>query len=383
MPDENAPMSISHAPGDGAGVPYRSRQRRRAGVVLLTLGPFAAAVVGGYFYVAGGRFASTENAYVKTDRAAISAEIAGQIARVLVRENERVAKDQPLFELATEPFQIALESAEAQMAKVKRELDVLKESYRLKQQELKMASANLDFAEQTFRRNSELMQRSVLPRSKFDESEHAVTMARQQTEVLKQDLARLLASLGGDVNLPLDRQPAYREARAQRDRAAYDLKRTVVHAPLAGIAARVPERGESVRAGTPVMTVVASDRAWIEANFKETDLSHVEVGQLATIAVDTYGGRRWTGVVESIAQTTGSEFALLPPQNASGNWVKVVQRIPVRIAIQTQPNDPPLRAGMSAEVTIDTGYQRPVPGALAGLINWLREGIDGPAPRRP
>ena len=374
-------MTENNGSSAGGGGTFRSRQRRHAGVVLLTLGPVAGAIVGVYLYLSGGRFASTDNAYVKADKAAVSSEISGPIAEVRVRENAHVVKGQVLFVVVPEPFQIALDRAEAQLAKVRRELDVLKESYRLKQQELKLATANLEFAEQTFRRNSELMQRNVLPRMKFDEIEHAVIVARQQAEVLKQDLVRLLATLGGDVDLALDRQPAYREARAVRDQAALDLRRTVIEAPLTGIASRVPERGELVRVGAPAMAIVAVDRVWVEANFKETDLTHVRVGQLATIEIDTFPDRTWTGVVESISQTTGAEFALLPPQNSSGNWVKVVQRIPVRIAVSTQPNDPAFRAGMSAHVAIDTGYQRPIPNSVAGLLSLMRDGIEAPGKR--
>jgi len=184
-------------------------------------------------------------------------------------------------------------------------------------------------------------------------------------------MSRILASLGGAADTPAERDPRYLEAKAECDRAALDLRDTVVVAPIAGIAGRVPEPGDYAASGAAVMNIVSGKDVWIEANFKETDLTHVWPGQPVTARIDTYPDRVWSAVVDSISQTTGAVFALLPPQNATGNWVKVVQRIPVRIEIETLAGDPPLRAGMSVLVKIDTGHKRPLPNFVHTVLSWL------------
>ncbi len=178
-------------------------------------------------------------------------------------------------------------------------------------------------------------------------------------------LDQIRARLGGDLDRPVTEQAAYLAAKSMRDAAALDLEHTVVRAPFDGIASKVPTLGQYVQPGAPVMTVVADHDMWIEANYKETDLTHVAVGQPVDISLDTYPDRHWRGRVESISQATGAEFSVIPAQNATGNWVKVTQRIPVRIAIERRADDPELRSGMSAIVDIDTGHERPRPAGCA------------------
>jgi membrane fusion protein, multidrug efflux system len=195
-------------------------------------------------------------------------------------------------------------------------------------------------------------------------------VARQRIAVLRQERAGLLADLDGDADIPVERHSAYLAAEAARERAALDLQHTVVHAPFDGVASRKPDLGDYVSAGTAAMSVVADQGVWIEANFKKTELTHVRPGQQAVIEVDPYPDRAWHGVVESISQATGAQFALLPPQNATGNWVKVVQRIPVRITIPRQEGDPALRAGMSVTAEVDTRHRRELPGVLESALTW-------------
>jgi membrane fusion protein (multidrug efflux system) len=346
------------------------RRRRRIRRVLLILGPALVALVGGYLYVTGGRFVETDDAYVKADMVSVSARVSGPIAEVDIRENQHVAKGQVLFRLDPQPFQIALAQAEARLAKAANDVKALKASYRQKQEELDLARTNVTYAERDFKRQADLAQHDFASGAKYDEAKHNLESARHRVAVLQQELSGILADLTEDPEIPVERHPSYLEAEAERDQAALDLEHTVVAAPFAGVASQKPEPGDYVTAGMPVMSIVADRNVWIEANFKETDLTHVRPGQPATVQVDTYPDRQWQAEVESISQATGAQFSVLPPQNATGNWVKVVQRIPVRIALRADDGDPPLRAGMSVTAEIDTGHQRELPGVVEGALAW-------------
>jgi len=352
--------------------PAPERPRRRwVRPVLLLAGPALVLIVGVYLYATGGRFVSTENAYVKANKVQISAQVSGPIIAVAVVENQHVDKDEVLFRIDPVPFQVALARADAQLEKVKADIEALKAGYRAKLAERQLAEVNIGYAENEYRRWSALAQSQAASRMKYDEAKHNIDVARQQAAMLGQDIARILASLDGDPDIPAERHHAYLEAKAERDRVALDLANTAVKAPFAGIASKKPELGQYAYAGGPAMSLVSDRNVWVEANFKETELTYVRPGQPVTVEVETYPGRVWPGVVDSIAQATGAEFAVLPPQNASGNWVKVVQRIPVRIAIRAAPDDPPLRAGMSTSVEIDTGHRRPMPDFVQSAAAWI------------
>jgi membrane fusion protein, multidrug efflux system len=350
-------VAVDEAPAADRTPPRRSLARRLRKPLLL-LGPLVVLIGAGYVYVTGGRYVSTENAYIRAHKVAISAQISGPIAAVNVNENQPVKKGETLFTIDPEPFRVAVQSAEAQMAKSLNELLALKASYRQKQEQLHVAQANLVFARSEFDRQANLIKKKIISASKFDEAKRNYDVAERNFDALRFELTQILASLGGDPNLPRDRYPAYLTARAEWDKAALELRYTLVRAPFDGYASQVPQPGEYVRAGTPVMSVVNGSGMWIDANFRETDLTHVRPGQKVTISVDTYPGHNWTGHVASIARASVSEFSVLPAQNSSGNWVKVVQRIPVRIAIDHRAGDPPLRAGMSTSVEIDTQHRR-------------------------
>ncbi|MFO1344684.1 MAG: HlyD family secretion protein [Rhodocyclaceae bacterium] len=355
--------------------PRLAAPRRWLRRFLLLLGPLVVAIVGGYFYVTGGRYVSTENAYVKADKVMIATEVSGLIGEVSVRENQRVAMGDVLFRIDDRPYHIALAEAEARLAGLRDEIESLKGSYRQKQEELALARTNLAFAETEFERQSKLVVSAVISRSKHDAARHDFDVARQRIRVTEQELAQIQAQLAGDPDIPAERHPRFLAAKAAVDRAALDLKRTIVRAPFAGIASNTPQVGQQVIGNgpmsSPVMSLVAYTGLWIEANFKETDLAHVRPGQPVTIYVDTYPDREWQGIVESLSQATGAEFSVIPPQNATGNWVKVVQRIPVRIAVETSGRDPRLRSGMSTTVEIDTGHRRPVPSFVRTALSWI------------
>ncbi len=350
--------------------------RRVLRAALLALGPIVAVLVGGYFYATSGRFVGTDDAYLRADRVSISADISGRVTAVEVRENQAVEAGAILFRIDPEPFQLALARAEAQMQSVRNDIDALRASYRSKLEQVRLNEFTVSYAERNFERQSELARRGNTAQSTFDDSRQALAVARQQLNMARQDLAQILAGLGGEPDLPIERHPRYRDAQAQRDQAALDLRRTVVTAPWAGVVSRIDRfrRGDYVTAGTPVFALLANHGLWVEANLKETDLTHVRPGQRATVTIDAYPDREWQATVASISAATGAEFAVLPPQNATGNWVKVVQRIPVRLTIEHHADQPSLRAGMSVIVEIDTGHRRPLPSVVRAALAWAGHG---------
>lgn len=351
----------------------RSRMRRLVRAVLLTLGPVVAVLAGVYYYVTSGRYVGTENAYLRADRVAVSADITGRVVAVLVRENQTVAAGAELFRIDSAPFQIAFARAEAQMQNVRNEIEAQRANYRGKLEQVRLAELNAAYADREAARHAELLQRGATPQTRYNDARQAAAVARQQLMVAREELAQILASLGGGPDLPTEQHPRYLDALAQRDQAALDLRRTVVAAPWAGVVSRIDRfrPGDYVAAGTPVFALMAERDLWVEANIKETSLTHVRPGQTATVTIDAYPNRTWRATVTSIGAATGAEFSVLPAQNATGNWVKIVQRVPVQLRIESQPDQPPLRAGMSAVVEIDTEHNPPLTGIFAAALAWV------------
>jgi len=345
---------------------------RRLRPLLLILGPLALLIGGAYFYITGARYVSTDNAYVKADIAAISAEISGKVAAVAIADNDLVTAGQLLFQVDPQPFRLALAQAEAQLKTTRDGILAKEASYRQKQSEIVMAQENIAFYQQELGIYEKMAKSQIAAQTQLDEARHNLTTSRQQLPTLQQEQAAILAELGGQADAPPEQHPRYLAAQAARDQAALDLQRTEIHAPANGIIANLTLRpGDYIKTGTPIFSLVETDHLWVEANFKETDLTHVRPGQEATVEIDTYPGTTWTTTVGSISAATGAEFALLPPQNSSGNWVKVVQRIPVRLEIADRPGQPPLRAGMSAVIEIDTGYRRALPSPIGSALAWM------------
>jgi membrane fusion protein (multidrug efflux system) len=342
-----------------------SRQTVRA--VLMLLGPLLVLVVGAYLYATGGRYVSVDNAYIRADKVSVSAEVAGRVAEVAVVENQPVKAGQLLFRIDDEPFGLIYAKAEAQLKSTRDDIDALRASYQQRLAQIEMDRVSIDFYKREYDRQKDLAQRAIVSQTQFDTARHNYDVALQQELADRQDLSRILANLAGDPNIPAEKHPLYLAAVTQRDQAALDLRRTRILAPADGTISNITLRpGDYVKAETPVFSLIETARRWVEANIKETDLTHVRQGQKATIEVDTYPGVTWDAHVESLSSATGSEFALLPPQNATGNWVKVVQRVPVRLAIDMKPGQPPLRAGMSVTVEIDTGHVRGLFGLFGG-----------------
>ena len=323
-----------------------------------------------WVYARGGRWVQTENAYVKADKAQISARVPGPIKAVYVHSNQPVAAGDLLFAIDEGDYAAALAAARAARDEAIGQIRSGQASYWQKRKQRDQARNDLDYAERELKRREKLVATKVVSAATLDEYRHRRDVAADVLAVREQELKVLLAQLG-DPEAPPEHHPRVRAAIARVQAAELNLEHTRVRAPISGIAAHVPVRGDFVVPGQPVMAVVADQGLWVEANFKETQLTHVRPGQRAVFHVDTYPGRSWTGRVHSINPASGAEFALLPPQNASGNWVKVVQRIPVRLAIDVPKDAPPLRAGMSVRVRIDTGHRRDLPGVLRAPLHWF------------
>lgn len=367
MPQQPATPPVA----DTAGAAPRRGSRRRVRRLLLWGGPLLVLALGAFFYFTSGRYVGTDNAYVKADKVAVSARVEGSILEVDVSENQKVARDQVLFRIDPTPFRIALDQAQAQLDGVRADLLALQAQYRQREDQLRLAQSNRDYAARELQRQTGLDKRKLTSQAALDQARHTLEQAKQQVQVTREQMAQLQAQLGGDIDAPVTEHPRYREALAARQRAALDLAHATVKAPFSGVASNTPEPGAYVKPGAAVMSIVAAGDVWVEANFKETDLTHVHPGQPVTIEVDTYPGQKWHGRVASVSQATGAEFSVLPPQNATGNWVKVVQRIPVRIAVHADQHPQVLRAGMSTNVEIDTGNYRALPGFMRAALNRL------------
>lgn len=369
------------AAGPGPVRSTDAKPRRFALIVMIALmGPIAAALVGAYYYLASGRVVSTDNAYVKADKIVVSADITGRVIEVLVDSDQAVSRGALLFRIDPEPLRIALARAEAQLAAAIQEAGAIRALYEQKVARLTLAEGDLAFQQQNYERQETLSRTGVVSRSGMDTAERTLRNARDQILIAKQEIAEVRARLGGDPERPADQQPAVREAQAVRDRAALDLSHTEVRASVDGIVTNFDlQPGEYVTAGSPVFSLVGTENVWITANYKETDLTFVKVGQRAIVHIDMFPDGPRTAVVASISPATGAEFALLPPQNATGNWVKVVQRLPVRLRLERAEDAAALRAGMSVIVDIDTQHRRPLPKWAQNLFGGLGA-TAGPAP---
>jgi membrane fusion protein (multidrug efflux system) len=339
------------------------RTQRRGGLryFLMAAIPAAIVAVGGYWYLTAGRFAETDDSFVQADTVAISSDVGARVIAIDVKDNEAVKAGQPLIGLDDSNYRIALDRAEAQLASARLQVDGLRAAYREKLSELKQAQDTEAYQQTELNRQQQLMTEHVTSQASLDAARHALDTARQQVASAQQAIANTLAALGGNADIATNDHPLVRQAQAQVDQAKLDLLHTIVVAPLDGIVTNVDKLpvGQYLNASTPAFALVAN-HTWIEADFKETDLNHMRPGQKATVDIDAYPDHTFTAVVQSIGAGTGSEFSVLPAQNASGNWVKVVQRIPVRLTIEDPDPDRPPRAGMSADVEVDTGYRSPL-----------------------
>ena len=370
-PDARTGFSRAGSDRDVPVVTRPSRPlRQRLRLPLMILGPVLVLLAASWWYLTSGRYVSTDDAYVQAARTMVSADVSGRVVAVAVHDNERVSRGQVLFRIDDKTFRIAVEEARAVLEAAKLQVKAMQATYNQKLADLNAAEETLAYQQREYDRQRQLAATGNAPRSTFDQVQNAMQVARQKVASAQSELANMLAQLGGDPVLPVDEHPMVQKAQAALDRAEYDLERTVVRAPQNGIVTKVEQLqvGSYVNAATPVFPMI-SDRVWIEANFKETELTHMRPGQTATVQIDTFPDVLLEARVESLSPGTGLTFSLLPAENATGNWVKVVQRLPVRLSLADPDPDLLLHAGLSATVEVDTKHRRP-------WLVWLTDKAD-------
>jgi membrane fusion protein, multidrug efflux system len=350
------------------------KQYRR--VILLLVLPLIAAAIGLTVYLMGGRYISTDNAYVGAQKVLITPDVAGKISRVVVVEGQHVEPGDVLFEIDPVPLQLATTQAESKLAMVRTDFANLKTNLKSLGQLIELARQTVALKQNDVERKSKLFASHMGSAVDADSALATLAGARTQLEQLLQQEAGIRNQLLGDADLPIEKFPAYQQAAAALDQAKRDLAHTVLNAPIAGRATQVDsiQLGRYVTAGTPVFSIVDDRRPWVDANPKETDITHLQLGQRAWIYVDTFPGHVFHGKVVAVSPGTGAQFAILPPQNASGNWVKVVQRVPVRIELDPDQSTSKLRSGMSATVEIDTRRRRTLGSLFGSNVSIAKEG---------
>ena len=367
-----APSSNSAPAAVAVAAPGGNKVRRRRSFtrpVLFALLPVALAV-GGYYYVNGGQVMSTDNAYIQADMVGITTDVSGIVDKINVHENEQVKAGQVLFNLQSDSFKIALDGAKAQLGAQRNQIMNMQASYRQSLTEITQAEADLPYYQDQFDRQQNLVNNGSATQSAYDEAKHNLEAAQQKVSVAKAEAATTLAQLGGNADQPVEENPLYLQAKSQVDNAQRELDHSVVKAPFDGIVTNVNalQVGSYLQASQQAFSLVSTSHLWIAASPKETELTYVKPGQSVDIYVDTYPGVLWKGKVESISPASGSSFSLLPAQNTTGNWVKVVQRIPMRVSIDDSQGKPPLRVGMSTVVDVDTGHARGLPDFVNNLL---------------
>ncbi|MBW4024068.1 MAG: HlyD family secretion protein [Proteobacteria bacterium] len=356
-----SPDTIS--PGSSkADSPGRASAKRRSYLrPILMIGGIAVVIVGtGYYWLTGGQYVSTDDSYVEAAEVNATTDISGIVSKVLVHEGQAVKQGQKLFQLGQLHFKIALDGAKAKLAQTVLDFSAMKGDYQRMLKDADTARAQVADDQANFNRFASLIHNGGVTRAEYDNAKYKLAADQANLAALEEQAKTQLAKIGGDINEPVEKFPAYMSAEANVAEAQRELDHTTVYAPFAGIVTRVEslQPGQYLTASASAFGLVATDDVWVTAQLKETQLNYVRIGQPVKIAVDAFPGRKWMGVVQSIAPASGSQFSLLPAENSSGNWVKVVQRIPVRIRITSGPKDVRLSAGMSAEISVDTGHQR-------------------------
>ena len=334
--------------------------------ILMIGGVAIVAVVSAALWLSGGRYVTTDDSYIHAAQLMVSTDVSGLVKDVDVHEGQHVKPGDVLFRIDPLQFQIALDNAKANLGNVRLTLISQRDTYSRMLQDIAAQQSQVALDQVTFDRYAALLKVNSIAKAQYDQAHFTLLSAQSTLGSLKDQAATQLATLGGSLNIPIEQLPQYRAAAAQVAEQQRQLDHTVVRAPFTGVVTAV----DSLQPGTLVISalsafsttsavaLVSTKDVWVEANMKETDLTHVHIGDPVDVAIDTYPDRTWRATVDSISPATGSDFSVLPAENASGNWVKVTQRVTVKVRLHLKPNDPPLRAGMSTYVTIDTGHRR-------------------------
>jgi len=344
------------------------RERNLTRPILMIGVPAVVAAIAGYMYLTGGRYVSTDDAYVRAAKLMVSAEVSGVVSEVDVKEGQQVKAGDVLFRIDPKPFQIALDNAKATLANTALNVEAMKQDYQRMLGDIDAQRAQVGLAQSNLDRVVPLLAKKFVSRAAYDQARFALSAEQQKLKALEDTAKTQLSKLGGNANVDATTHPQYLQAKAAVDEAQRQLDHTVVRAPFNGIATQVSSLQPGVYvvssmaalSASAAVGIVSTDNVWIDANLKETDLTYVKPGDQVDVTIDTYPGKTWKAHVESVGAATGAEFSLLPSNNSSGNWTKIVQRIPVRVHVDREPNDPTLRSGMSAIVEIDTGHQRSI-----------------------
>ncbi|THD47808.1 MAG: HlyD family secretion protein [Bradyrhizobium sp.] len=379
-PPPAAPVAEPPRSDAPAPAPAARRNGSLARFLLMVVVPIAALAFGLMWWLSGGRYVSTDNAYVGAEKSLITPQITGTILSVHVREGEHVEAGAPLFDIDPAAYQTALTLAQGRIAAAKVEFANLQASYVSTQKQIDMGEAAVKLRENDYSRKLSLVNSSAGTRADLDTSEAALVQAQEILEFVRSMQATNVVKLGGGPDASIDSFPDYMQAKAGLDDAERNLRNTHIVAPIAGEATQVDqiEIGRVAPAGQPVFAVVATEGLWVDANPKESDLTYVRAGLPASVTIDAFPGVEWKGNICSIAPGTGAQFSILPAQNASGNWVKVVQRVPLRFCFNPDQKTEGLRAGMSATIDIDTGRSRSLAQLVLGPIDWLKSWFVSP-----
>ena len=337
-------------------------KRTRLRWILMGSGTLLLVVIGAWVYATSGRYMSTDDASVHAAQTGISANISGRVVEIPVHENQAVHRGELLFRLDARPSEIHLQEATAKLALARLQIQAAKANYRQQLADRDAARNTLTYQQHEFERQQQLVKTGISSRAQFEQTQHAMVMAQQQLVAAEQQLASALAILGGDPAVAPELHPTVMQAQTAVDQARLELSYTAVTAPGDGIVTQVEQLqvGSYLNAAIQVFTLVSTRDIWIEANFKEVQLEYMRAGQNATVSIDSYPGRSFKATVVSLSPGTGSQFSVLPAENATGNWVKVVQRVPVRLRL-VEPDQQfvgALQSGLSANVTVDTQHHR-------------------------
>ncbi len=334
--------------------PPKAKRSRRT-LIMLAL-PLLLVAGGSYVWLTGGRYQETENANLRQAKVAVAAEAAGRIVEVDFADNATVKAGDKLFVVDPEPYKIALSQADAALAAARLNVEQLRAAYGQSVAQERVAASEVTYLQSQFERAADLAKKGINAQSSLDEAQRDLARAEEQHSAAAQGIESARAALGGDPDIATDKHPAVLAAQSARDKAAFDLEQTVVLAPADGVIGQAAsfKVGQFVSTGTPLFSLVETGDTWVEANFKETQLTNMRPGQSAEVVLDTYPDVTFRATVQSIGAGTGAEFSLLPAQNATGNWVKVTQRIPVRLKLDAEGKSVAVRTGMSATVSVDT-----------------------------